>query len=146
MEHVPIPEGTESDRRAIRQLAERCCALGLQRYYFQQNVQERITKSFGRNDKDEALGNLNTKAQEWWMQPFHELGAALKTSFKLARNPFANPKTADEWEPYLADKRRDVEALSHQLRQAEAEINDRVYRLFDLTPDEVELLKREVEH
>ena len=29
---------------------------------------------------------------------------------------------------------------------AEAEINERVYRLFKLTPDEVALLKREVEH
>jgi hypothetical protein len=29
---------------------------------------------------------------------------------------------------------------------AEAELNDRVYRLFDLTPEVIKLLQREVEH
>lgn len=29
---------------------------------------------------------------------------------------------------------------------AEAEINDHVFRLFNLTPDEIKLLMREVEH
>ena len=32
------------------------------------------------------------------------------------------------------------------LTDAEEEINERVYRLFKLTPAEIELLKREVEH
>ena len=57
-----------------------------------------------------------------------------------------NPRTADEWEPYLAEKRGQVEQLTRDLADAEAEINDRVYRLFNLTADEVTLLQREVEH
>jgi len=32
------------------------------------------------------------------------------------------------------------------LADAEGELNDRVYRLFQLTPDEIKLLQREVEH
>ena len=39
---------------------------------------------------------------------------------------------------------RDV--CHEHVMMAEAEINERVYRLFNLTPDEVALLKREVEH
>lgn len=74
----------------------------------------------------------------------NELGDALKTSFKLKANPFKKPQTADEWEPYLADKQREYARLSEQL--AEAEINDRVYKLFKLTPAEIKLLQREVEH
>jgi len=54
--------------------------------------------------------------------------------------------TADEWEPYLAEKRAEVDRLTRALADAEAEINDRVYRLFHLTPDEIKLLQREVEH
>ncbi len=73
-------------------------------------------------------------------------GAALKTSFKLSGNPFKNPRTADEWEPYLADKRAEVERLTRALADAESEINDRVFHLFHLTPDEIALLLREVEH
>ena len=59
-------------------------------------------------------------------------------------NPFTNPRTADEWEPYLAEKRSAAASLAQQL--AEAEINARVFRLFDLTQDEITLLLREVAH
>jgi hypothetical protein len=83
---------------------------------------------------------------KWWEQPFVQLGAALKMSFKLTKNPFQSPKTADEWDPYLRDKNAEHDALTKQLADAEAEINDRVYRLFDLTKDEIALLQREVEH
>jgi hypothetical protein len=38
------------------------------------------------------------------------------------------------------------EALTRQIADAEAELNDRVYKLFHLTPDEIKLLQREVEH
>ena len=89
---------------------------------------------------------LNNKAQEWWERSLNELGDALKTSFRLKANPFKKPQTADEWEPYLADKQRDYQSLIQQLATAEAEINDRVYKLFDLTPAEIKLLQREVEH
>ncbi len=87
-----------------------------------------------------------TYQPKWWEQPFVQLGAALKTSFKLTKNPFQSPKTADEWEPYLRDKKVEHDALTRQLADAEAEINERVYRLFDLTKDEIALLQREVEH
>ena len=49
-------------------------------------------------------------------------------------------------EPCLAEKRADVEKLSRQIADAEAELNDRVYRLFHLTPDEIKLLQKQVEH
>ena len=89
----------------------------------------------GTNSYDDSAG---TKLRE--------LGDALKTSFKLKANPFKKPQTADEWEPYLAEKRSAVESLTQQLAAAEADINARVYKLFDLTPTEIALLQREVEH
>lgn len=67
-------------------------------------------------------------------------------SFKLKRSPLANPATADEWEPYLTGKKAEVENLRRQLADAEAEINDRVYKLFSLTREEIKLLQKEVEH
>jgi hypothetical protein len=65
---------------------------------------------------------------------------------RLKANPFKNPRTADEWEPYLEEKRREVEQMSQELADAEAELNRRVYALFRLTPEEIVLLQREVEH
>jgi hypothetical protein len=57
-----------------------------------------------------------------------------------------NPRLADEWEPFLREKRDEHARLKGALNAAEAELNDRVYRLFNLTADEVKLLQREVEH
>jgi hypothetical protein len=46
----------------------------------------------------------------------------------------------------LAEKKAEVARLTRELSDAEAELNDRVYRLFELTSAEIKLLQREVEH
>ena len=89
---------------------------------------------------------LNQKAEAWWEIELNPLGEALKQSFKLAANPMKNPRTADEWESYLAEKRAEQTRLTSALQAAEAELNARVNRLFALTPEEIQLLQKEVEH
>jgi hypothetical protein len=93
-----------------------------------------------------AQGQLNQKTQPWWTLSLNELGLALKTSFKLRTSPLKDPRTADQWEPYLAENRETIDRLTRALADAEADLNDRVYALFQLTPDEITLLQREVEH
>lgn len=142
MENVPIPDAPEAERQAIAGLAQTCSALGQERYQLQLKVQRRLLQTFG-----EATGRpLNEKAAAWWNVALNPLGDALKQSFKLATNPMKNPRTADEWEPYLTEKRAEQTRLTRALQDAEAELNDRVYRLFQLTPEEIQLLQREVEH
>jgi hypothetical protein len=46
----------------------------------------------------------------------------------------------------MQEKQKENARLTRALTDAEAELNDRVYHLFNLTPDEVKLLQREVEH
>ena len=122
-----------------------CNTLGQQRYDLQEHVRLRLAGVFGQHQRGTGLA-LNTKAQSWWALPFNELGDSLKASYNLKTSPFSNPRTGDEWEPYLLENRREVEHMSNELANAEAELNDRVYHLFHLTPDEIELLQREVEH
>jgi hypothetical protein len=57
-----------------------------------------------------------------------------------------SPRLADEWEPYLQEKRDENARLTRALADTEGELNDRVYRLFNLTADEIKLLQKEVEH
>jgi hypothetical protein len=146
MENLPIPDANQSDRVAIGNLAKRCCAIGESHHDLQAKFQRRLCAAFGQDKEGQPLGKLNTKAQSWWELSPKALGDALKASFKLAVNPLKNPRTADEWEPYLDEKRRDLDVLSRGLADAEAELNERVYRLFNLTVDEIKLLQREVEH
>jgi type I restriction-modification system DNA methylase subunit len=47
----------------------------------------------------------------------------------------------DQWERYLAEKRAEVAALAARIADAEAEINDRVYRLFALSRDDIALIE-----
>ena len=140
MEHIPIPDAPLAERDAIAKLAELCNTLGTQRYRIEEQVRHRLLTSFSTDPQTK----LTEKAQEWWALDFIALGEALKTSFKRKQNPFTSPKTADEWEPYITAKFHEVDALRRQLTEAEAEINDRVYKLFHLTADEVKLLQDEV--
>lgn len=146
MENIPIPDAPPVERGAIATLAEQCNALGMRRYQLEEIVRQRLTRTFGIDGKGQPLGKLNEKAQEWWNQPANGLGDALKQSFKLKRNPFTNPTTADEWDSYLTGKKAEVDTLQRQLADAEVEINDRVYKLFSLTGDEIKLLQEEVAH
>jgi len=111
-----------------------------------QTFQNRLRQSFGQDLQAKPLGTLNNKAQAWWEQSLNEFGDALKTSFKLAANPFKKPQTADQWEPCLEEKRLAVESLIKQLADAKHEINRRVFRLSNLTAEEIALLMKEVEH
>ena len=146
MEQLPIPNAPPTERRAIAALAERCCTLGSQRYKVQRAVQDRLSSTFGEDSKGKPLGTLNTKAQSWWQSSAAELGAALKASFKLSASPFRSPRVADDWEPYIEQKQAEVASFTKELADAEVELNDRVFCLFKLTPDEIRLLQREVEH
>jgi hypothetical protein len=142
MAGIPVPTATTSERNAIGRLAEACHEISKERYKLETHVQRRITQVFGQTNH----GSLNEKAQDWWSHSLNELGDALKSSFRLKSNPFNKPQTADEWDDYLSKNRQAHVAYSQQIASAETEINERVYRLFELTPAEVELLQREVEH
>jgi hypothetical protein len=134
MQHVPIPDAGEGDRQAIAELARSCGQQATERYELQSKVQRRLLQAFGQDAAGAALGQLNQKAQQWWTLSLNELGQALKTSFKLRTSPFKDPRLADQWEPYLAENREAVDRLTRALADAEADLNDRVYALFHLTP------------
>lgn len=146
MTRIPIPPATRNERDAISTLAEKSTEMATERHEKISYMRRRLESTFGESSKGSLVGKLNQKAEAWWEQSFGELGAALRTSFKLSKSPFSNPRTADEWEPYVSEKRMEVERLTRDLADAENEINDRVYRLFHLTDDEIKLIQREVEH
>ena len=146
MENLPIPSAGNEERDAVAELSRRCSVVGQDCYDLQENFRRRVRSTFGQDSDGAPLGDLNQKAEAWWELTLQQLGAALKTSFKLSADPLKNPRTADQWEPYLAEKQAIVHRLTRELADAEAELNDRVYRLFNLTADEIKLLQREVEH
>ena len=78
--------------------------------------------------------------QDWPNFTFDELRRNLQKRLKV-EIPVAE---RDEWERYFNARKAEVEALSVRIGDAEAEINDRVYRLFDLDRDEIALIEEEI--
>jgi hypothetical protein len=100
-----------------------------------------LLSTFGENPDGSSAGKLNRKSSAWWELTLNQLGAAIRTSFKLSTNPFKNPTLAEQWEPYVAERRESITAMRFQLSEIEANINRRVYRLFDLTESKIALLE-----
>jgi hypothetical protein len=108
---VPIPDAPEAERQAIANLARACGAVGVERYQGQVNFQRRLLPAFSAG----GAGQLNQKAEARWNLSLNQLGDALKQSFKLPTNPMKNPRAADEWEPYLREKRDENTRLTRAL-------------------------------
>jgi hypothetical protein len=47
----------------------------------------------------------------------------------------------DEWDTFLTDRRTQHERLTGEIVALETELNERVYRLFDLTAEEIRLIE-----
>ncbi len=76
----------------------------------------------------------------WPEYTFDELRHQLKLRLKI-EIPVAE---RDEWERYFNARKAEMDGLSARIADAEAEINDRVYRLFDLDRDEIALIEEEI--
>ncbi|MGH6864104.1 MAG: hypothetical protein ACRECN_07510, partial [Methylocella sp.] len=80
---------------------------------------------------------LTTRLQEWWKLDFKSFQAEIKKAFK-ADIPL---KQRNEWETFLREEGEKVRRLTAEIEQVEREIDAIVYKLFDLTPDEIALLE-----
>jgi Type I restriction-modification system methyltransferase subunit len=86
----------------------------------------------------EREAKLNTKLKEWWAFPgFAEFRAEVKKVFK-ADIPLSE---RSDWEDWLTRDRAEINRLTAEIAQAEAEIDAIVYDLFDLTGEEIALLE-----
>lgn len=146
MEALPIPSVNDYQRDEIAELAKLASSIGTELYETQENVRRRLLSSFGENTDGTNTGQLNNKATQWWHLTLNQLGASLKSSFKLKHNPFSNPNTADQWETYIRERGEKIHDLTKRLSATEAALNAKVYELFCLTEFEVALLEKEVEH
>ena len=80
---------------------------------------------------------LTVKLKNWWALDFAAFRAEVKRVFKQDI-----PLTErNDWETYLKVEGDKVRRLTAEIADAEREIDQIVYRLFDLTPDEIALLE-----
>lgn len=83
---------------------------------------------------------LTRKLEQWWTLDFNAFRTEVKRAFRMD----IPVKERGEWENYLAAQTKEVRKLDNLIDKAEREIDAIVYRLFDLTLEEVTLLEASV--
>jgi hypothetical protein len=133
VENVPLPTIPLDLRVSLASLAQRCQASCAQQIQTKLSVLRRIPDlcPSGREP------NLTERLKEWWQLDFKSFQGEIKKAFK-AGIPL---KQRNEWESFLREEGAKVCRLKAEIEAAEREIDAIVYKLFDLTPNEIALLE-----
>jgi hypothetical protein len=137
MSRMPIPSIPEVERDTIGSLAMRITEETHTRYDLHRKTQRRIHTDLG------TLGKkLNQKLTAWWNLDFATFRAEVKKVFKLDI-PLSE---RDEWEDWLKERRGQHERLTGEIVRLETELNERVYELFDLTSEEIQVVEESTKY
>jgi len=129
---LSMPALSPKMRNAIARHSDKCARAATRRFECLSAVRHRIL--------DLAPGGhkkLSRKLEEWHNLDFAEFRAEVERAF---HTEIPIRKRA-EWEKYLAEKAAEVKRMTAEIEAAEREIDAIVYRLFDLTPDEIASLE-----
>ncbi|MFW2589968.1 hypothetical protein [Sagittula sp. SSi028] len=137
VEQAVLPIMTDAAKADLTSLAHASHIAAQARLKLQTNFARRIPDLC----PPERVTKLNTKLKEWWTFPgFAEFRAEVKKVFK-ADIPLSE---RSDWEDWLTRDRAEINRLTAEIAQAEAEIDAIVYDLFDLTEEEITLLEAAV--
>src|SRR5215204_1015731 len=131
-----LPDASATERARLASLGARCTKAGSTRFALQHAVRRRILDLAPAERR-----KLPRKLEDWWELDFAGFLAEVKRAFKID----VPLRQRGEWEGYLAENRATVRRLTAEIEAAEREIDAIVYRLFDLTPDEIALLEASLE-
>jgi type I restriction-modification system DNA methylase subunit len=133
METVPIPKASDDEKSKIAQLAKECQQLAEQRYQQQHTLRRRIPDL----RPADCEAKLSKKLIAWWELDFSAFQQAIKQRFKYDMTL----QERIEWQSLFDDYQAKIQDQSQQLHAKETELNQAVYCLFQLTPNEIELLE-----
>lgn len=133
---LAMPNMSRDDRGKIAKLARNCAVAAEHRFNKQSAVRHRILVDLAPSDR----AKLSRKLEEWWRLDFAAFRAEVKRAFHVQ----IPVKERGQWENYLAKHAAEVRKLDAEIDKAEREIDAIVYRLFDLTPEEIALLENSI--
>ena len=137
VEQTPIPALDNSTRADLAAASNRASATARERLALQNALTRRIP-DLCPPDRDPKL---TTRLQEWWTLPdFAAFRAEVKKAFKIDI-PLSERSV---WEDWIVRDRTEIVRLTAEIVKAEAEIDQIVYKLFELTPNEIALLEASI--
>ncbi|MBX0331472.1 Eco57I restriction-modification methylase domain-containing protein, partial [Oscillochloris sp. ZM17-4] len=132
MRPLPIPDAPEAEREAIGGLAMTISGEAKARYELHRRARRRILSDLGAADK-----KLNQKLTAWWDLDFAALRAEVQKVFRRD----IPLRERDDWEEWLGIQREGHRQRTAAIIAGEAELNRRVYQLFDLSAEEVAIIE-----
>jgi hypothetical protein len=166
MERLPIPDLDAESRAALADLAQCATQAARARYALEQDVRHRIhtdlvevragvnlaleleAEAGARTRSAPRTPTLNQKLNQWWSLGFPAFQAEVMRCTgnpKLRKEGLPLPERGP-WETWLRTQGREHARLTSELVAAETAINQRVFRLFGLTADEVKLIEDETRY
>ena len=106
---------------------------------------EMVRPSIGRwilSDLGTQGKKLNQKLTAWWNLDFPTFRTEVKKVFK--QDILLSER--DEWEDWLEERCGQHKRLSDEIVHLETELDERVYQLFDLTPDEIQVIEENTKY
>ena len=133
---LPFPSVKAEKVSPLAELGERCAAKAKGRFDLCATVKRRILVDLA----PPARKKLSRKLENWWALDFSPFRDEIKRVFHTD----IPVKERGEWESYLANNAAEVRKFDAEIEKAEREIDAIVYRLFDLSPDEIALLESSI--
>lgn len=134
IETLPIPNKPENE--VISKISEECQSTVEARY--------KCETSFARRLEDlvpeKGIFKLNNKLNSWWELDFVGLQAEIKKAFKGS----ISLTERNDWQDYFESEQTKRQDLQAKVTLLEDELNKEVYKLFNLTPDEIAFIEAEV--
>ena len=131
LDDLPLVNISLEKQQPFIEKADKMLSLNKELQDLSQKFQRMLLRKFD-------LEKLSTKLQEWYLLDFSDFIKELKRlKVKLSLSQ------ESEWEEYFLEEKSKAVAIDSEIKNTDKEIDSMVYRLYDLTDEEIKIIEEE---
>ena len=131
IDELPIKNISLEKQQPFIEKSDKMLSLNKELQDLSQKFQRMVLRKFD-------LEKLSTKLQEWYLLDFSDFIKELKRlKVKLSLSQ------ESEWEEYFLEEKSKAIAVDSEIKNTDKEIDSMVYRLYDLTDEEIKIIEEE---
>ncbi len=127
LEKLPIPIISKSEQLSIGKMIDYMLEIFAEAQLLDSHFKQLVQSEF-------SIESWSTKLSKWWTLDFADFAKYLKVNLSLAQK--------DELLPLFEKYRKQSIELNANLQKTEHEIDDLVYKLYNLTPEEINIVDK----
>lgn len=130
---IPIHTDFSNKKDVFINLERKLHKLSSSRYKCEQGFSRRLIDLC----PEDQVFKINKKLESWWLLDFDGLQKEIKKAFK-GKIPLAE---RNDWQDFYDSEKAKRDEFNVEIQALEIELNQEVYRLFDLSDDEIALIE-----